>query len=155
MSSQQQQAAAKALPQAKEAQLKSYQKRLKDDVRTIADNFLEIVKIGKADGDSTDMDKSKQLQVSRPAQAVQDLLEAEVRAGCIVRCAESMLKLVSDIKQFLILNDFMQVNEAIKSNNTSCANTQLRIDQQLLAVRDELATDLFELEDEYYSSQYK
>jgi len=153
-SQQQQQTTAKALPQAKEAQLKSYQKRLKDDVRTIADNFLEIIKIGKSDMD-TETDKSKQLQVSRSAQAVQDLMEAEVRAGCIVRCAESMLKLVSDIKQFLILNDFMQVNEAIKSNNTQCANTQSRIDQQLLAIRDELAADLFELEDEYYSSQYK
>ena len=49
------------------------------------------------------------VQVSRPAQAVQDQMEAEVRAAAMVRAAESMMKLVSDIKQFLILNDFMQV----------------------------------------------
>jgi mediator of RNA polymerase II transcription subunit 22 len=146
---------AKALPQAKEAQLKSYQKRLKDDVRSMADNFLEILKVGKSEADSTDADKARLSQVSRPAQAVQDFLEVEVRAANMVRAAESMMKLVSDIKQFLILNDFMQVNDSIKNNSAYCASTQNRMDSLLLSIRDELAIDLYDLEDEYYSSQYK
>ena len=36
----------KALPQTKEALLKSYQKRLKDDVRAMVDNYVEIIKLG-------------------------------------------------------------------------------------------------------------
>jgi len=65
------------------------------------------------------------------------------------------MKLVSDIKQFLILNDFLQVNEAIKVQNTRYRHTQNSFDIQLLALRDDMMADLFELEEEYYSSQYK
>ena len=72
-----------------------------------------------------------------------------------VRAAESLLKLVSDIKQFLILNDFPSVNEAITHHSQLCKQAQAKIDTQLLAVRDDMATELFELEEEYYSSVYK
>ena len=37
----------KALSQTKEALLKSYQKRLKDDVKSMVDNYVEIIKLGK------------------------------------------------------------------------------------------------------------
>jgi len=42
---------AKALPQTKETQLKSYQKRLKDDIKSMADNYFEVVRIGKSTED--------------------------------------------------------------------------------------------------------
>ena len=35
------------LPQSKEALLKSYQKRLKDDIKSMVDNYTEIMKLGK------------------------------------------------------------------------------------------------------------
>jgi len=47
------------------------------------------------------------------------------------------------------------VNEAITTNSKCCLAGQTRIDGQLLAIRDDLASDLFELEDEYYSSAHK
>jgi mediator of RNA polymerase II transcription subunit 22 len=37
----------RGLSQSKEALLKSYQKRLKDDVKSILDNFTEIIKSSK------------------------------------------------------------------------------------------------------------
>lgn len=37
----------RALPQSKETLLKSYTKRLKDDVKSILDNFTEILKCSK------------------------------------------------------------------------------------------------------------
>lgn len=72
-----------------------------------------------------------------------------------MRAAESLMKLVSDIKQFFILNDFLHVNEAIKVQNSRYRHTQNTFDMQLLALRDEMMVDLFELEEEYYSSNYK
>ena len=35
------------LPQSKEALLKSYQKRLKDDIKSMVDNYTEIMKLAK------------------------------------------------------------------------------------------------------------
>ena len=72
-----------------------------------------------------------------------------------VRAGESLLKLVSDLKQFLILNDFMSVNEAIAKNIPLFNTMRTNWDSKLMALRDDIAADLYELEDEYYSSVYK
>jgi len=37
----------KGLSQTKEALLKSYQKRLKDDIKSMVENYVEIIKLGK------------------------------------------------------------------------------------------------------------
>ena len=78
-----------------------------------------------------------------------------VRFSFQVRAGESLLKLVSDLKIYLVLNDFPSVNESIATNTAKYKSIQNDIDNKLLNVRDELALDLYELEDEYYSSLYK
>ncbi len=65
------------------------------------------------------------------------------------------MKLISDMKQFLILNDFPTVNETIAQNSRMFLEVQENCDKMLVNLRDELATDLFELEEEYYSSTHK
>ena len=72
-----------------------------------------------------------------------------------VRAGESLMKLVSDLKQFKILNDFPSVNECITKNMHLYKDMQANKDNHLMVLRDEMAIDLFELEDEYYSSVYK
>ncbi|KAK2159224.1 hypothetical protein LSH36_156g08017 [Paralvinella palmiformis] len=136
----------RTISQTKDAQLRSYQKRLKDDIKGMVDNYMEIMKLVKVEEES---------QVSRPTKSEQDQFEMEVRAANIVRAGESLMKLFSDIKQFLILNDFRAVNEAILQNTTSWRQQQNIMDNKLLNLRDDMATDLYELEEEYYSSVYK
>ncbi|XP_061208334.1 mediator of RNA polymerase II transcription subunit 22 [Neopsephotus bourkii] len=136
---------ARALPQSKETLLQSYNKRLRDDVRSILDNFTEIVKTAKIEDET---------QVSRATQGEQDNYEMHVRAANIVRAGESLMKLVSDLKQFLILNDFPSVNEAINQRNQQLRSLQEECDKKLIALRDEVSIDLYELEEEYYSSSY-
>nr|XP_009933003.1 PREDICTED: mediator of RNA polymerase II transcription subunit 22 [Opisthocomus hoazin] len=94
-------------------------------------------------------------QVSRATQGEQDNYEMHVRAANIVRAGESLMKLVSDLKQFLILNDFPSVNEAINQRNQQLRSLQEECDKKLIALRDEISIDLYELEEEYYSSRYK
>ncbi|KAH3792842.1 mediator of RNA polymerase II transcription subunit 22-like [Dreissena polymorpha] len=144
--SQQSASAQRSIPQSKEALLKSYTIRLKDDVKSMLDNFTEIIRLARVEEDG---------QVSRTAQAEQDQYEMQVRASNIVRAGESLMKLVSDLKIYLILNDFPSVNDSIAHRTQVCKRLQNEIDAKLLSVRDDLATDLYELEDEYYSSVYK
>ncbi|MGH0151349.1 UNVERIFIED_CONTAM: hypothetical protein FKN15_020381 [Acipenser sinensis] len=75
----------RVLPQSKETLLQSYNKRLKDDIRSILDNFTEIIKTAKVEDET---------QVSRATQAEQEHYEMHVRAanisGCpYVGCGES------------------------------------------------------------------
>ncbi|XP_029019870.1 mediator of RNA polymerase II transcription subunit 22 isoform X1 [Betta splendens] len=135
----------RVLPQSKETLLQNYNKRLKDDIKSILDNFTEIIKTAKIEDET---------QVSRATQAEQDHYEMHVRAANIVRAGESLMKLVSDLKQFLILNDFPSVNDAISLQNQHLRSLQDECDKKLTSLRDEIAIDLYELEEEYYSSSY-
>ncbi|XP_004593514.2 mediator of RNA polymerase II transcription subunit 22 [Ochotona princeps] len=133
----------RVLPQSKETLLQSYNKRLKDDIKSVMDNFTELIKTAKIEDET---------QVSRATQGEQDHYEMHVRAANIVRAGESLMKLVSDLKQFLILNDFPSVNEAIDQHNQRLRALQDECDRKLVALRDEVSVDLYELEEEYYSS---
>lgn len=108
--------------------------------------FSEIVKLAKGENET---------QIARMTQCELDLYEMHVRAGNIVRAGESLLKLVSDIKQYLILNDFPSVNEAITQNSKLFRTKQTECDQKLMNLRDDMAADLYDLEEEYYTSVYK
>ena len=130
----------------KEALLKTYQKRLKDGVKAMVDNFTEIIKLAKSEEDSV---------VTRIAQAEQDYYEMEVRAANIVRAGESLVRLIADMKQFFIVNSFTLVNESLMNNAKNLEKAIIENDVKLLSIRDEVAIDLMELEEEYYSSPYK
>ncbi|XP_077141005.1 mediator of RNA polymerase II transcription subunit 22 isoform X2 [Ranitomeya variabilis] len=133
----------RVLPQSKETLLQSYNKRLKDDIKSIMDNFTEIIKTAKIE---------EEHQVSRSTQGEQDNYEMHVRSANIVRAGESLMRLVSDLKQYLILNDFPSVNEAINQRSQQLRGLQDECDRKLISLRDEIAIDLYELEEEYYSS---
>lgn len=150
----------RTLPQSKEALLKSYRTRLKDDVKSMLENFegnrrpfhllkiiytiiSEIVKLAKGEHDT---------QLSRMTQCELDTYEMHVRASNIVRAGESLMKLVSDLKQYLILNDFPSVNDAITQNSKLFRTKQAECDQKLMSLRDDMAADLYDLEEEYYNS---
>lgn len=134
-------------------------------------NISEIIKLAKGENDS---------QLNRMTQIEQDTFEMQVRAANIgnilffffhtimyawvivnkktyiaVRAGESLMKLVSDIKQYLILNDFPSVNEAITQNSKLFRTKQQECDQKLMSLRDDIAADLYDLEDEYFTSLYK
>ncbi|CAL4101839.1 unnamed protein product [Meganyctiphanes norvegica] len=133
-------------PQSREALLKSYNKRLKDDVKSILDNFIEIVRLGYVDDET---------QVTRMTQVEEINFQMHVRSATMVRACESLMKLVADVKQYLILNDFPSVNEAIIHNSARFRGKSQEADQKLMTLRDDMAADLYELEEEFYSSIYK
>ena len=64
-----------AVPLTKDALLKSYRKRLKDDVTSMLSNFTEIIKLCKIEEPN---------QISRPAQCEEDAFEMQVRAANMV-----------------------------------------------------------------------
>ena len=66
--------------------------------------FSEIIKMGNVEDES---------QVDRMTQLEELQFQTNIRSSNMVRAAESLLKLIAEIKQFLILNDFPSVNEAI------------------------------------------
>lgn len=125
--------------------LKSYRTRLQDDIRTMYENFNEIVRSAKITTDE------KQL-VQKETQGHFDVYQMKVRAANIVRAGESLLKLISDLKTFVILNDFPSINEQLNQQNQSLKNTGDILQQKIVELRDEFASAMIDLENEYYNS---
>ena len=124
-------------------QLKSYQKRLKDDVKSLLDNYEQILKLVRVDSD-----------VNLSASRVQETgYETRVRAANMSRASESIMKLIWDIKQYLIINDFPLINDTISSQTDYTKMHE--IDSKLASLRDDISNELYDLEDEYYNSLVK
>uniref|UniRef100_A0A915L6U8 Mediator of RNA polymerase II transcription subunit 22 n=1 Tax=Romanomermis culicivorax TaxID=13658 RepID=A0A915L6U8_ROMCU len=128
-------------PAAKAQILRDYRLRLRDNIRSIRENFSEILKSAKVEHDS---------QANPFTQFEQDQYELQVRVATISKAGENLLKLISDLKQFLILNDFGYVNEAVTLNTTQCQADQDNLNGRLSNVKDDLSSVLSELEHEYY-----
>uniref|UniRef100_F6UPP6 Mediator of RNA polymerase II transcription subunit 22 n=2 Tax=Ciona intestinalis TaxID=7719 RepID=F6UPP6_CIOIN len=124
-------------------QLNSYNKRLKDDIRSMLDNFCEIIKSGKVDENQ---------QLDRATQNYYDVYQMRVRSANIVRAGESLLRLIAELKTFLILNDFPSINRHIEAQNNHLNLVSGKWNEQLVRLRDEASVVLHDLESELYSS---
>lgn len=124
-------------------QLKSYQKRLKDDVKSLVENFEQALKLVRVEPEAN----------MSAARIQESTYEMRVRAANMTRAAESIMKLIWDIKQYLIINDFPLINDTI-SNQTDYSKV-FEIDNKLTSLRDEISNELYDLEDEYYNSLVK
>lgn len=127
-------------------QLKTYQTRLKDDVKKIMDHFEQILRLTKTEINEPHLSAEKMQEIS---------YEMTVRAANLTRAAESIMKLIWDIKQFIIINDFPLINETIKHTGHLYRKEVNEIDFKLMALRDEISNELYELEEEYYNSYVK
>lgn len=125
--------------------LKSYRSRLQEDVRTMSENFNEIVKSAKVTTDE------KQL-IQKELQGHFDVCQMKVRAANIVRAAESLQKLISDLKTFVILNDFPSINEQLNHQTAVMRSMGDLLVQKLIDMRDQFAGALVDLENDYYNS---
>jgi hypothetical protein len=97
--------------------LKNYQKQLKDNLRSIYDNYTELLKT-----------KTEHIN-----------FEVQVKAAEIVRSYQSLMQLVSEIRTFLIINDLVGARSPAQ-------NVAENSDEKLVKLRDEMSMFLYELE---------
>ena len=91
-----------AVPLTKDALLKSYRKRLKDDISSMVANFTEIIKLCKIEDEN---------QISRAAQCEEDAFEMQVRAANMVsdfflqKCNLVIFRLLIPGQSWRIINE--------------------------------------------------
>lgn len=61
------------------------------------------------------------------------------------------MKLINDLKQFMILNDFAFVNETIQETNTECMADKQYFDERLSVVNEDAIGLMFEVEHELFN----
>ncbi|EDV27549.1 Mediator of RNA polymerase II transcription subunit 22 [Trichoplax sp. H2] len=125
---------------------KNYLRRVKDDVKSILDNFTSILSASKVKEES---------QLNGSAQSVMDRYEMHVRSSNITRAAESLVQLIDELKESLILDDFTSLNEANDAKRKQFEQYIQHSNSELQKIKHGIGQDLQQLETEYYNSAYK
>lgn len=72
-----------------------------------------------------------------------------------VQAADSLLKLVSELKQSAVFSDFLSLNRSINQRIVKFGEQSQDSDKLLFNLGDEIAASLQELETHYYASPFR
>ncbi|XP_065853319.1 mediator of RNA polymerase II transcription subunit 22a-like [Euphorbia lathyris] len=117
---------------------KSLLQRVETDIANIVDNFTHLVNVARVS--------------EPPVRNSQEAFMMEMRASRMVQAADSILKLVSELKQTAIFSGFASLNDHVDQRIADFDQLAEKTDSVLARIGEEAAASLKELESHYYSS---
>ncbi|KAL8113179.1 mediator of RNA polymerase II transcription subunit 22a-like [Apium graveolens] len=117
---------------------KTLQQRVDNDIGNIVDNFSFIVNVARVN--------------DPPVRNSQEAFMMEMRASRMVQAADSLLKLVSELKQTAIFSGFATLNDHVEQRTEELNQLAEKTDGMLARIGEDAAASLTELESHYYSS---
>ncbi|KAJ1684923.1 hypothetical protein LUZ63_016313 [Rhynchospora breviuscula] len=117
---------------------RSLLQRLDNDISNIVDSFSVLVSVSRVN--------------EPPVRNSQEAFLMEIRASKLVQSGDSLLKLVSELKQTAIFSGFASLNENVDRRIQAFDQEAETTDKLLERIGEEAATSLKELESHYYSS---
>lgn len=117
---------------------KTLQQRVDNDIGNIVDNFSFIVNVARVN--------------DPPVRNSQEAFMMEMRASRMVQAADSLLKLVSELKQTAIFSGFATLNDHVEQRTEELNQLADKTDGMLARIGEDAAASLTELESHYYSS---
>ncbi|CAO3594050.1 unnamed protein product [Absidia cylindrospora] len=116
-----------------------YNKRIDDDITKLVDCFSDIIKIGEIG----DKDKFK---------VAQEGYQVESQAAQIVRSSESLLGLIKELKQYLLLNDTKTLTCLTEQRSTALTTQTAEIKTTIQDLRKDVTAAIYDMESVYYRS---
>lgn len=117
---------------------KTLLQRVDNDIGNIVDNFSYLVNVARVN--------------DPPVRNSQETFMMEMRAARMVQAADSLLKLVSELKQTAIFSGFASLNDHVDQRIDEFNEQAEKTDHMLARIGEEAAASLKELESHYYSS---
>ncbi|KAF9934391.1 Mediator of RNA polymerase II transcription subunit 22 [Linnemannia zychae] len=124
----------------------AYNKRLDMDVSQLMESFSDIIKVASithSESSSQSKDKYKLAQESYQIQG---------RAANIVSSAESLLAMVTELKQTLLLNDTTTLAQLSTQRQAELSSQKTAVKQRVLGLKEEVDKTIWELEQVCYGS---
>ncbi|MCL7037982.1 hypothetical protein MKW94_016866 [Papaver nudicaule] len=112
--------------------------RLDNDITTIVDNFSHLFNAARVS--------------DPPVRNSQEAFMMEMRGARMVQAADSLLKLVSELKQTAIFSGLASLNEHVEQRTAEFDQQAEKTEHMLSRIGEEAAACLKELESHYYSS---
>ncbi|CAL8088962.1 unnamed protein product [Calicophoron daubneyi] len=126
----------------RDSHVQSLKVRFRINMNAITENYEMILARAKVDPNETTAG------LGSCSQAEQDTFEMGVRASNIVHACENITRLVSEIKQLLILGDFRWLGQITAANRDDLSKRRMDLERVCLRLRDKLAADLYLVEEE-------
>ncbi|XP_030938587.1 mediator of RNA polymerase II transcription subunit 22b-like [Quercus lobata] len=117
---------------------KTLLQRVEADIGNIVDNFTHLVNVSRVN--------------DLPVRNSQEAFMMEMRAARMVQTADSLLKLVSELKQTAIFSGFASLNDHVEQRTAEFNQQAEKTDHMLARIGEEAAASLKELELHYFSS---
>ncbi|XP_072960665.1 mediator of RNA polymerase II transcription subunit 22a [Typha angustifolia] len=117
---------------------RSLLQRVDTDISNIVDNFSLLINVARVN--------------DPPVRNSQEAFQMEMRASRMVQATDSLLKLVSELKQTAIFSGFGSLNENVDRRIEVFERQAESSDRLLERIGEQAAASLKELETHYYSS---
>uniref|UniRef100_A0A5B6YPM8 Putative mediator of RNA polymerase II transcription subunit 22b n=1 Tax=Davidia involucrata TaxID=16924 RepID=A0A5B6YPM8_DAVIN len=117
---------------------KSLLQRVDTDIGNIVDNFSLLVNVARVN--------------DPPVRNSQEAFMMEMRAARMVQAADSLLKLVSELKQTAIFSGLASLNDHVEQRTEEFNQQAEKTDRLSARIGEEAAATHKELESHYYSS---
>ncbi|PIC43503.1 hypothetical protein B9Z55_004216 [Caenorhabditis nigoni] len=121
-----------------------FKRRLRDNIKSLNDNFYHIIQAAKVNPD----DNAFKNQTGKMTEFYTIKNEMAVRAQLMVRASDELLRLTTDLKEFLILHDFHFLTHNIKQAESQCEETLRQQSHLHQALDTDVSNMLFALEEE-------
>ncbi|CAI9754730.1 unnamed protein product [Fraxinus pennsylvanica] len=117
---------------------KTLLQRVDNDIGNLVDNFGFLVNVARVN--------------DPPVRNSQEAFMMEMRAARMVQAADSLLKLVSELKQTAIFSGFASLNDHVDQRTEEFNKLAEKTNSKLARIGEEAVASLKELESHYYSS---
>ncbi|CAH8251530.1 unnamed protein product [Arabidopsis lyrata] len=117
---------------------KALLQRVETDITSVVDNFTQIVNVSRVS--------------DPPVKNSQEAYMMEMRASRLVQAADSLLKLVSELKQTAIFSGFASLNDHVEQRIEEFDQEAEKTNGLLARIADDASASLKELKSHYYSS---
>ncbi|KAF9564983.1 Mediator of RNA polymerase II transcription subunit 22 [Mortierella alpina] len=121
----------------------SYNKRLDMDVAQLMESFGDIVKVASIAHTDSSFSKDKY-------KLAQESYQIQARATNIVSSAESLLAMVTELKQTLLLNDTSTLAQLSMQRQKDLSTQKTAVKQRVLGLKEEVDRTIWELEQVCY-----
>ncbi|KAF8928599.1 Mediator of RNA polymerase II transcription subunit 22 [Haplosporangium gracile] len=124
----------------------AYNKRLDMDVTQLMESFGDIIK-------TASITHSESLTQSKDKyKLAQESYQIQGRATNIVSSAESLLAMVTELKQTLLLNDTTTLAQLSTQRQQELSNQKTAVKQRVMGLKEEVDKTIWELEQACYGS---
>ncbi|CAO3666572.1 unnamed protein product [Umbelopsis vinacea] len=114
-----------------------YTKRVDDDVLKLVDSFADIIRV-------TEIESKDKFKVT------QEGYQIESQTAQIIRSAESLLGLITELKQILLLNDTKTLTQLSDTRTKDLQEPKTAIKSEMYKIKMELDAAIFDMENTVY-----